>query len=175
MKTVHFTLSTLILLGSAVLASAQTVSPVQTVQAFYKFDRSHPQAFQRSGVEARKQWFSPELYALFQNELKRQTAFEKKNPNEKPYFGDGFPFQPYDETCKAQGKQLHKDLKVEPAMLQTDRAAVTATFSFPKPCTDADATTYTIGLIKAKAGWVIDDVNYGEDTTLKQQLKRKNY
>jgi hypothetical protein len=156
-------------------ATAQTKSPVAAVNAFYKYDRSHSQIFNRRNIDARKQWFSTELYSLFQYELKREAEYLKKNPTDKPYFGDGLPFQPYDETCKAGGKNLHKTLVVKPSSQEGDRATVTATFAFPKPCQDADNTTYTIGLIKSKGVWVIDDVNYGEDRTLKQDLKRKEY
>jgi hypothetical protein len=159
----------------ALNAFAQTKTPLAAVNAFYKYDRSHSQVFSRRNIDARKAWFSPELYSLFQNELKREAAYLKKNPNEKPYFGDGLPFQPIDETCKAGGKNLHKSLTAKPAFQKGIRAAVTATFAFPKPCKDQDATTYTIGLIKGKAGWLIDDVNYGENRTLKDDLKRKEY
>jgi len=156
-------------------AAAQKNGPVAVVNGFYTYDRSHSQTFNRRNIDARKQWFSPELYSLFQYELKREAAYLKKNPTDKPYFGDGLPFRPYDETCKAGQKTLHKSIVVKPAFQEGNRAAATATFYFPKPCTDRDETTYTIGLIRNKGVWVIDDVNYGEDRTLKQDLKRKDY
>lgn len=154
---------------------AQTNTPVAAANSFYKYDRSHSQTFNRRNIEARKTWFSTELYRLFQYELKREAAYLKNNPTDKPYFGDGLPFQPIDETCKAGRQNLHKSLVVKPAFQKGNRAAVTATFAFPKPCKEPDATTYTIGMIKTKAGWVIDDVNFGEDRTLKEDLKRKDY
>ena len=154
---------------------AQTKTPVTVVTSFYSFDRTHSQTFNRRNVDARKAWFSNALYSLFRNELRREAAYLKKNPNDKPYFGDGLPFQPIDETCKAGRRDLHKSLTVKPAFQKGNRAAVTATFAFPKPCKDADATTYTIGLVKGKGGWLIDDVNYGDDRTLKDDLKRKDY
>jgi hypothetical protein len=150
-------------------------SPTATMTAFYQFDRSHSQVFNRRNIDARKKWFSNELYNLFLYELKRENEYLKKNPNDKPYFGDGLPFQPYDETCKAGGRNLHRTVAVKPADLRRSRAVVTASFPFPKPCKDTDAPTYTIGLIKQGSVWVIDDVNYGEDRTLKQDLKRKEY
>ena len=174
-------MKTRILLAAFFIASgsftvfAQTKTPVAVVKSFYSFDRTHSQTFNRRNVDARKAWFSDDLYSLFRNELRREDAYLKKNPNEKPYFGDGLPFQPIDETCTAGGKNLHKSLAVKPAFQKNSRAAVTATFAFPKPCKDADATTYTIGLIKGKGGWLIDDVNYGDERTLKGDLKRKEY
>jgi hypothetical protein len=149
-------------------------TPVVAVQAFYHYDRSHSQNFTRQNIDARKQWFSGDLYKLFLYELKRQDDFFKSNPKDKPYF-EGLPFQPIDELCKAEGRNLHKGLEVKAADENGDRATVTATFSFPKPCDDPDPTTYTLGLVKEKSGWVIDDVNYGEDRTLKEDLKRKDY
>src|SRR5262245_25795757 len=82
-------------IGFALLSltvAAQTNSPVAAVNTFYKYDRLHSQIFNRRNIDARKQWFSPELYALFQYELKREAAYLKKNPSDKPYFGDGLPF-----------------------------------------------------------------------------------
>jgi len=154
---------------------AQTKTPVTVVRSFYSFDRAHSQTFNRRNIDARKAWFSAELYSLFRNELRRETAYLKRNPSDKPYFGDGLPFQPIDETCKAGRRELHKSVAVKPAFQKGDRAAVTATFAFPKPCKDRDATTYTIGLVKGNAGWLIDDVNYGDERSLKVDLKRKEY
>src|SRR5215813_10154207 len=79
-------------------------SPVSAVQAFYHYDRAHSQVFNRRNIDARKQWFSSELYKLFLYEQKREDDYLKSNPNDKPYFGDGLPFQPYDEICKAGGR-----------------------------------------------------------------------
>ena len=152
-----------------------TQSPTKMVKAFYRFDRSHGQTFNRRNIDARKRWFSRELYNLFLYELKRENEYLKKNPNDKPYFGDGLPFRPYDETCKAAGRNLHRTFIVKPAFLRGNRAAVTASFPFPRPCKDNDAPTYTIGLIKQGSTWVIDDLNYGDDRTLKDDLKRKEY
>ena len=150
-------------------------SPAATVSAFYQFDRSHPQIFNRRNIDTRKQWFSSELYKLFLYELKREKEYLKKNPGDKPYFGDGLPFQPVDETCKAGRRNLHRTVVVKLADQKGDRAAVAASFPFPKPCKDTDAPTYTIGLIKQGGRWLIDDVNYGDDRTLKQDLNRKEY
>ena len=156
-------------------AAGQTGSPTAAVKAFYAFDRSHSKIFSRRTIDARRGWFSNELYKLFLNEIKREAAYLKKNPTDKPYFGDGFPFQPYDEACKVGRRSLHKTLKIDPAFEKGDRAAVTATFAFPAPCKDPDATTYTIGLVKVRGRWLIDDVNFGEDRSLKQDLNRKDY
>jgi hypothetical protein len=147
-------------------------TPKAAVEAFYKFDRSHSQTFNRRNIDARKQWFSTELYTLFLNELKREAAYSKKNPDDKPFFGDGLPFQPLQEKCE---KGFDRGLVVRQEFVRGNRAAVTATFAYPKRCGDPMPVVYTIGLSKTGSGWVIDDVNYGEDTTLKQRLKRTEY
>jgi hypothetical protein len=168
-------LATGLILTSAAFAFAQSSTPKAAVESFYKFDRSHSQVFNRRNIDARKPWFSPALYSLFLKELKRQAAFERRNPNEKPYFGDGLPFQPYDETCKAGRRELHKTLVIKQEFQRARHAAATATFAFPRACTERDTNVYTIGLIKVGSRWLIDDVNYGEDTTLQERLKRKEY
>jgi hypothetical protein len=132
--------------------------------------------FNRRSIDARKAWVSPELYRLFQNELRRQAAYLKKNPTDKPYFGDGLPFQPLDETCKAGRREFRRKLVIKQEFQRRTHAAATATFAYPRACTDGgDKIVYTIGLIKVNDRWVIDDLNYGEDTTLKERLKRKEY
>jgi hypothetical protein len=155
---------------------AQQSTPKAAVESFYKFDSSHSQVFNRANIDARKAWFAPELYNLFQNELRREAAYLKKNPTDKLYFGDGLPFRPYDEVCNAGGKNVGRGLTVKQEFIIGSRAITTASFAYPKACTEAgDPVVYTIGLIKANGRWVIDDVNYGEDTTLKQRLKRTEY
>ncbi len=160
----------------AATAAAQRATPVAAAKSFYAYDRAHSQTFNRRNVNARKTWFSDELYSLFRNELRREDAYLKKNSTNKPYFGDGgFGFRPLDENCGTGGKRPGRRLTIKPAFQKGNRAAVTAIFAFPKPCKDPDTTTYTIGLIKGKGGWLIDDVNYGDVRTLKGDLKRKEY
>jgi hypothetical protein len=166
------TFTFLLVAGASTAALAQ--SPEAVAKAFYQFDRSHSQTFNRRYIDTRRQWFSKELNNLFLYELKREAAYLKKNPGDKPYF-DGSPFLPIDEVCKAGRQNLHRTFVIKPADMMADRAVVTATFPFPKSCKDTDAPTYTIGLTKQAGRWVIDDVNYGEDRTLKQDLNRKDY
>ena len=162
---------TLIFIACVVSATAQS-SPRATVDAFYRFDRSHSQIFNRRNIDARKRWFSAELYKLFLYELRREADFVKKHPDEKPFFGDGLPFQPVQEMCE-QGRD--RTVVIKQDFVRGTRAAATATFAYPKPCRDADPLVYTIGLTKTRTGWVIDDINFGEDTSLKQRLQRKEY
>jgi len=153
---------------------AQTNTPLEAANSFYKYDRSHSQDFSRANIDARKAWFSSDLYSLFLKELKREDAYLKKNPNDKPYF-EGLPFQPIDETCKAGRRTLHKALNVLHGTENTKTATVLASFAFPKPCKNPDTTVYTIALVKGKSGWLIDDVRYEDNRSLKADLNRKEY
>ena len=176
MKISRLMLSIAIVAALSVCAAAQQNTPKATIEAFYKFDRANSQAFNRANLDARKAWFSPELYKLFENELKREAEYLKANPSEKPFFGDGMPFQPLDEACKVGTTEVRRGLVVKQEFQRTAHAAVTATFAYPKTCKEGgEPVVYTIGLVKSNGRWVIDDVNYGEDTSLKQRLQRKEY
>ena len=168
-KTILLIALTLFVCSFSVIAQN---SPRVTVEAFYRYDSSHSQTFNWRNIDERKRWFSTELYNLFLNELKREAANLKKNPTDKPYFGDGLPFQPLREKCEA-GKE--RVLQTKQDYIEAKRAVELAGFSYPKPCKDPDPVVYTIGMLKVNGRWVIDDINYGEDTTLKQRLRRKEY
>ncbi len=157
-------------------ATAQSSAPKTVIEAFYRYDQAHSQVFNRTTIDARRKWFTPELYRLFQTELKREAEYLKKNPTDKPYFGDGLPFQPLQEPCETGGgKSLGRKLSLKQDSQNGNRSVVLATFAYPKPCSDPNPVVYTIGLVRGKTGWQIDDINYGEDTTLKQRLNRKEY
>lgn len=171
-----FIFAILITLQLSFIAFAQGSTPKAAIDAFYRFDRSHSQVFNRKNIDARRQWFSAELYRLFLNELQREAEYIKKHPDDKPFFGDGLPFQPLDETCRAGGKDVRRGIVARQEFVKSPRAVVTATFAYPKACTNGgDPIVFTIGLSRSKGRWVIDDINYGEDTTLKQRLRRKEY
>lgn len=160
-----------VLAVAAVATFAQANRPVDAVKSFYAFDKVHSKAFTRASIDARKKWFSGDLYKLFLYELKRQREFERKNPNEKPYFGEGLPFRPYDELCTVGKRSLHKQLSFMPDVDDT----VIVTFAFAAPCTDPDATPYKLKMVKSGGSWVIDNVIYDTDSSLVADLKRKDY
>ena len=147
-------------------------SPRATIEAFYRYDRSHSQTFNRRNIDARKRWFSAELYNLFLNELKREAAYLKKNPTDKPYFGDGLPFQPLQEKCEA-GRDRNVFVQPHP-VIKGDRARVIVIFAYPKPCKASDPVSATLGLVKKRSSWLIEDVSFGEQS-VREQLTRKEY
>ncbi|MFL6467610.1 MAG: hypothetical protein ACJ72Z_06605 [Pyrinomonadaceae bacterium] len=166
----------LMLLVSASLAAfSQNSSPLAAVNAFYKFDRSHSQLFNRANIDAREQWFSAGLYKLLINELVREKEYLKKNPTDKPHFGDGLPFQPLDEECTAGTKKYRNTLSFGPINVNGSSRNFDAYFSYPKAC-GIEKTTFEIVVIKQNGKWVIDDVLYPATTsTLVEDLNRKEY
>jgi len=174
MKTFGLFFVPLLFMIASLTAAAQN-TPRLAADAFYKFDRSHSQIFNRQNIDSRKQYFSAKLYRLFLNEVKREAVYLKKNPGDKPYFGDGLPFQPVREKCEDGPNGRYRSLAIKQEFQKASRAVVTATFAYPSPCRQNEPVVYTIGMIRTGGKWVIDDINYGEDTTLKQRLQRKEY
>ncbi len=145
-----------------------------TVQAFYKFHLSRSGAFKSSEVKAFQKYFSDDLNKLFQNELQREKEYLKKNPTDKPHFGDGFPFQPYEE-CDAAGKPFKNTYQIGAATIKNERATVEVKFYQPKQCGGALIDTYKVELVKVKNNWLIDDWLYSDAKTLTEDLKRTEY
>ncbi|MEP6947315.1 MAG: hypothetical protein ABJA02_15455 [Acidobacteriota bacterium] len=174
MKNFAVTFAAVFITIFAAPAFAQNATPVEAVRSFYAFHHTHDRSFSRAAIEARKKWFSANLYELFLNELKRENAFLNSNPNEKPYFED-LSVDPIDESCLAGTRQLHKQVTVKPGAEDKSAATVRAIFAFPSPCKDPDTTIYTIEIVRASRGWVIDNVIYEDGSNLVEDLKRKDY
>lgn len=164
-----------LLIGLSLNLFAQNTSPVAAVRSFYVFDRAHSQTFDRKAIDERRKWLSESLYKLFLNELKREKEYLRKNPTDKPYFGDGLPFQPIDETCTSGKRVYHKAISIKPDARDGSFATVNAIFAFPPPCTEPDKTVYNIALIKRGKMWLIDNVIYEGARDLVSDLKRKDY
>ena len=153
---------------------AQTNTPAAAVTSFYKFSRSQSQDFNSRGIESRKRWFSTPLYKLFLNELQREKEFLKKNPTDMPFFGNGVPFQPIDETCEAGKRSYRYTYSVGKGEVNGDSATVPVSFTYPAQC-KIPPTIYKVVLVKAKTGWLIDDMIYPNGPTLVADLKRTEY
>jgi hypothetical protein len=152
----------------------QNATPTAAVTSFYKFDRSHSQDFNRRSIDARKRWFSRRFYNLFLAELRKQNAHLKTHPTEKPFFGDGFSFSPLEEPCDADGRSLFRKYSIQNTSTKTTRAVVPVRFSYPKPC-KAEAIVWKLKLVKTGSGWVIDDLIYGDGSSLSADMKKHRY
>ena len=138
-------------------------------------ERLHLLPGHRRNIDLRKRWFSPELYKLLLNELKREAAYIKANPTDKPHFGDGLPFQPLDETCELNGKSYKRQISYGTVTVKGNAGNVDVYFKYPKGCNIPDIL-YAVNMDKEKGRWVIADIRYFPgDTSLVEDLNRKEY
>jgi len=115
------------------------------------------------------------LYRLLKTELKREADFLRKNPGDKPHFGDGLPFRPLDETCDVGRKKLHKKITFKTVQIRVRTATVNVAFAFPRPCETPDKSIYVFSMKRIANRWMIDDVTYDDGSTLVEDLTRKEY
>lgn len=167
-------LALLMLLVAPAPLLAQSDTPESAVAAFIIFSRSRPQDFNARGVEIRKPWFTPELYRHFLNELRREKAYLKQNPTDKPFYGDGVPFQPTDETCDAGKEHFRYSYTVGKGTVSGNIAEVPVSFIYPTQC-QIPAIVYTFKMKKGKTAWLISDLDYNDGTTLVEDLNRAKY
>ena len=166
------------LLISLVLCSANTFAQKQSaeafVESFYKFQRSRSGTFNAAEVNAHQRWFSAELNKRLQNELKREKEYLKKNPTDKPFFGDGLTFEPLDE-CYKMGKFYNHLYKIGAPITTGNKTIVEIKFSNPKVCGGDFIDTYKVELLKSKGVWLINDFIYSDGKTLSGDLNRTEY
>lgn len=175
MKTKIFFLS-IILIGLSANAFAQKQSATAFVESFYKFHRARTRAFTAREVGLHRKWFTAELNRLFQNELKREREYLKKNPTDKPHFGDGFPFTPYEE-CYKNGKEIKNVLKLGAPESIGNKTLIEAKFYYPKACSGGGELTreHKIELVKSRGVWLISDLIFSDGSRLTEDLKRAEY
>lgn len=165
----------IVLLSSVVSVWAQQLSAKAAITAFYAFDGKNSQTFNRKNIDARKRWFSDELYKLFLKELDREAAYLKANPTDKPHFGDGLPFRPLDEPCSVNGRTFSRTISYGQVTVKGDLGNLDVKFKYPKACNIPDVL-YAINMEKEKGRWVISDIRYFPgDTSLVEDLGRKEY
>lgn len=161
------------------LAFAQTEADEKsTVENFYKFYRTRNGLVSTHELNLLKGWFTAELTRLFRYEIKREDEFVRKYPNDKPYFGDGFPFQPFEE-CVIGDKIFLNRLETGAIKIEANKAIVEVKFFIPKECEDQVEEklldTYEIELLKSKSRWLINDWIYADGKRLTEILKREKY
>ena len=173
MKVRRVSLVILILI-SAASGLAQTAGPNETVKEFYRFSNARSPLFNRRHIESRKRWYTPELYRLFLEELRKETAFLKQHPSEKPFFGDGLTFRPLDEPCEANGKQYSRSQAISRTEQGKNRAYVDVKFAYPQACTE-EPIYYRVNLKRVRGRWLIDDWTYPSGMTLTREMKENKY
>ena len=168
------TFATLLVAVLCSTAAAQSTDPHSAVASFYRYDWSHSQIFNRKNLDARKKWFSPKLYELFRQELRKERENRAKNPTDKPFFGDGFPFQTTDQGCIANGKTYRYQYAVDPPVTRGTKSRVPVRFFAPKQC-DSYSETLTVELVKVGQYWLIDDLDYGDGQRLTEDMRTHQY
>lgn len=163
-------LSFVLILLFATAALSQTAGPAQTVRAFYRFSNARSSVFNRKHIESRKRWYTPELYRLFLEALRKENAFLKQHPDEKPFFGDGLDFHPLHEPCHANGKAYDRSQSITRTDVKDNRAYVEVKFAYPEACTE-EPIYYRVQLKKLSGKWLIDDWTYSDGTTLTRDIK----
>lgn len=168
----NITLSCLFLLIGQLGTQAfgQSSDPTATVAGFYKYDWSHSQIFNRRNLDARRRWLSPMLYKLFREELVKEQKLLAEHPTDKPYFGDGFPFQPLHEACTANGKSYTFLYSVGSAKFKGRKSLVDVRFFYPKQCSE-DPTIFVLELVKVGNVWLIDDILYASGDRLSESMR----
>jgi hypothetical protein len=140
---------------------ARQVSPAtQRVQAFLKFHLAHDSGLTSKNLEARKAWLAPALYKSLQYELKRQAAFQAKNPDEVPFInGDVFTSSQETPTSYRLLEKRGQDVLVQYKFGPSERLVL-----------------YRVRLLpgKPKQQWLIEDV-ISDGESLMKTLQRPNY
>ena len=170
----RFLLSLVLIPAFGLSIFAQKQSAIETVKSFYKFHNSRSGIFSLHEVKLRRKWFTAELYKLFLNEIKREDEFVKKNPNDKPHFGDGFPLQPFSE-CVIDEKVINNSYEAKEISSDTTKATVEVKFYSPEKCEKDLLDTYKVELVKTRNVWLINDWIYSDNSRLTTDLKRKDY
>ena len=168
-------LVTVIALAS-VAAHAQTSTPDATVRSFYAYSNARSSTFNRRHVELRKRWYTPELYNAFLNQLRQDDAFLKKNPTDKPYFGDGLTLRPLDEPCTVGDRDYKRAQSIGRTEIVKTRATVEVSFAYPKACTlGLRPIVYQVNLHRVGGRWLIDDWIYDGKSSLKADMTKQKY
>ena len=164
----------LLILTFTLSVFAQKQGAVETVKSFYVFHNSRSGIFSLHEVRLLRKWFTVELYNLFLNELKREDEYIRKNPTDKPHYGDGFPLQPFSECVEGETVIINT-FEAKEISADASKATVEVKFYSPEKCKKELIDTYKVELVKTKKIWLINDWIYSDNKRLADDLKRKDY
>jgi hypothetical protein len=137
---------------AAVAAGRAGRSPTEVVRAFYAFHFAHDMAFTRSAVRRRAAWLAPDLLAMC-----RAYFAKPDQPDEVPDI-DGDPF--------TDSQEYPRSFRVGTAAIAGDTARVRVTFVFA----GGDRRGVTVVLTARAGSWLIWDVEYGAEPSLRKLL-----
>jgi hypothetical protein len=131
---------------------APPLPPFVVVQQFFQFHFAHDMAFSEASVNAKQAWFTEDFYKKLIAELKKPVP-KGEVPNT-----DGDPF--------TDSQEYPKSFKLIRSDVRGDRATVTVDFLWPD-----DKTTVQVALLRTAKGWLIDDILYDKEDSLRKLLK----
>ncbi|MGB7207638.1 MAG: hypothetical protein WBD27_03155 [Pyrinomonadaceae bacterium] len=173
-KSITALASLIIALASTTFAQSPTAAG--TVRTLLTYEKQHDNArdmtFNQRNLNIYKKWITPELYRLFTVELAREKREAKLHPDDKPYFGDGMDFGPMKEYCKENGRVYKQQFSLRLAARSSKFTIVPAAFFYNKACGGGDPIIYRFKLVRRPSGWLIDDIDYGANGSLRRDLRR---
>jgi uncharacterized protein DUF3828 len=157
-------------IGALWPAGAQAAGPqdaaVRAVRSFYTFHLARNKDFKPANVRLRRRFLTPELYQLLLDELKREEARSKTQPDEAPYF-EGDPL--------TDSQEYPDSFRMGKADMSGDRAKVTVTMVWSaKTSRGRDQRDIVVEVAKSGAAWLIDDIISSDGSRLQDQLKREH-
>lgn len=158
-------------------ADRDLVKAVHVVRTFYRYHLSHDMRFTETTVAKRKEWLSPDFYALLLAEVRRPA-----NPEEAPFvngdpFTDSQDFPTRVETGAAV-RTGEDTITVEVELRWTRRVREYRQYRWERrPVTreveDAPARRLTVRLSRGQRLWRIDDL-LSEGKSLHAALTARN-
>jgi|GEM_PF-2836881 len=144
-------------LSIATVSAANTSKsslPETAVNSFYKYHFAHDMAFTPDAVKARSAWMTPELL-----EACRVYFDIPEDPEEPPFIeGDAF----------TGSQEYPSHFSVGSATISERSARVPITFNWKE---DGHSTEGTVVLKKVQEKWLIDDVEFPDQESIRQLLK----
>ncbi len=158
-------------------ADRDLVQAVHVVRTFYRYHLSHDMGFSESTVVKRKEWLSPDFYAVLLAEVRRPAS-----PDEAP-FVNGDPFtdsQEYPTRAETgAAKRVGEDeISVEVTLRWTRKVREYRQYRWERHAVtreveDAPARRLTLKLTRGQRLWRIDDV-IAEGKSLHATLTARN-
>ena len=149
---------------------AQNPSQSATVASFYTYDRTHSQVLSGSNIDARSKWLTSVFVRELREEEIRERAESKLHPDEKPWFGDGFLFQPSEEYFKENGVRCRLGSRITGQTQTSKSAVVSVRFAYAKPC-EPHGKTYKLRLTNIRGKWLVNDIILPDGTSYRGQIR----
>ena len=139
---------------------------VRAVRSFYTFHLARNKDFKASNVRLRRRFLTADLYKLLLDELKREAARSKAQPDEAPYF-EGDPL--------TDSQEYPDSFRVGKAEMSGDRVKVTVTMLWSdKTSRGRDQRDIVVEVAKTGASWLINDIISSQGSSLQAELKREH-